>query len=216
MPVRPALIGAVVGVLGVVGALTINAGIVHALANPELAGVTWGASVTPPPADVTSTSVTGRLLSEVGRAAPDASVAVVRRDLVDVNGVGVPTFAVLDVGGTGSPVTLAMVSGRPPKTRDEAAMGPATAVSLGVHVGNWVTIGHHMRVRLVGEALFPTDVHSEFDEGLWLTRAEFDAVVPPPMPSLADELVVVRFPTTHDEEGQALAGGRSRHHREPD
>ena len=32
MPVRPALIGAVVGVLGVVGALTINAGIAHALA----------------------------------------------------------------------------------------------------------------------------------------------------------------------------------------
>ncbi len=143
MPVRPALIGAVVGVLGVVGALTINAGIVHALANPELAGVTWGASVTPPPADVTSTSVSGRLLSEVGRAAPGASVAVVRRDLVDVNGVGVPTFAVLDVGGTGSPVALAMVSGRPPTARDEAAIGPATAVSLGVHVGNWVTIGHH-------------------------------------------------------------------------
>ena len=178
MPVRPALIGAVVGVLGVVGALTINAGIVHALANPELAGVTWGASVTPPPADVTSTAVSGRLLSEVGRAAPGAAVAVVRRDLVDVNGVGVPTFAVLDAGGTGAPVALAMVSGRPPAARDQAAIGPATAASLGVHVGNWVSIGHHQRVRLVGEALFPTDVHSEFDEGLWLTRAEFDTVVP--------------------------------------
>ena len=132
MPVRPALIGAVAGVLGVVGALTINAGIRHALANPELAGVTWGASVAPPPADVTSTSVSGRLLSEVGRAAPGASVAVVRRDLVDVNGVGVPTVAVQDVGTTGRPVTLAMVSGRPPAARDEAAIGPATAKSLGV------------------------------------------------------------------------------------
>jgi hypothetical protein len=209
MPVRPALIGAVVGVLGVVGALTINAGIVHALANPELAGVTWGASVTPPAGDVTSTAVSSRLLSEVGRAAAGASVAVVRRDLVDVNGVGVPAFAVLDEGGTGSPVTLAMVSGRPPTARDEAAIGPATAVSLGVHVGNWVSIGDHMRVRLVGEALFPTDVHSEFDEGMWLTRAEFDAAVPPPLPSLSDELVVVRFPSTHDEEAQALSAAEA-------
>jgi ABC-type lipoprotein release transport system permease subunit len=209
MPVRPALVGAVVGVLGVVGALTINAGIVHALANPELAGVTWGASVTPLPADVTSTSVSGHLLSEVDRAAPGASVAVVRRDLVDVDGVGVPAFTVQDATGTGSPVTLAMVGGRPPAARDEAAIGPATAASLGVHVGNWVTIGHHQKVRLVGEALFPTDVHSEFDEGLWLTRAEFDAVVLPPPPSLPDELVVVRFASNHNEEAQALAAAEA-------
>ncbi len=205
MPVRPALVGAVVGVLGVVGALTINAGIVHALSNPELAGVTWGASVTPPPADVVSTSVSIGLLSEVGRAAPGAAVAVVRRDLVDVNGIGVPTFAVQAVGGSGPAVALAMVSGRPPTAHNEAAIGPATAASLGVHVGTWVTIDHRLKVRLVGEALFPTDVHSEFDEGLWLTKAEFDAVVPAPLPSLADELVVVRFPSAHNEEGQALA-----------
>ena len=209
MPVRPALIGAVVGVLGVVGALTINAGIVHALANPELAGVTWGASVTPLPEDVTSTSVSKNLLSEVARAAPGAAVAAVRRDLVDVNGVGVPAFTVQEGAGTGAPVTLAMVSGRPPAARDEAAIGPATAASLGVHIGNWVSIGHQRRVRLVGEALFPTDVHSEFDEGLWLTSAEFDAVVPPPLPSLPDELVVVRFPSTHNEEGQALAAAEA-------
>ncbi len=61
----------------------------------------------------------------------------------------------------------------------------------------------------MGEALFPTDVHSEFDEGLWLTRAEFDAVVPPPLPSLSDELVVVRFPSAHDEESQALAAAEA-------
>ena len=45
MPVRPALAGAVIGVLGVVGALTINAGIRHALDNPQLAGVLPARSV---------------------------------------------------------------------------------------------------------------------------------------------------------------------------
>ncbi len=75
-------------VVGVVGALTGNAGVRPALANPELAGVTWGVDITPPPADVTSASVSGRFLSEVARAALGASVAVVRRDLVGVDGVG--------------------------------------------------------------------------------------------------------------------------------
>ncbi|MGO9965144.1 MAG: FtsX-like permease family protein [Acidimicrobiales bacterium] len=204
-PVRPALVGAVIGVLGVVGALTINAGIRYALANPQLAGVTWAATVTPPPADVSGTSVSGRLLAEVKRAAPGASVAVVRRDLVDVDRVGVPTFDVQQVPGAGSPVVLAIVAGRAPSRQEEGAIGPATARLLGVHVGDWVTIGHGARVRLVGEALFPSDVHSEFDEGLWLTPAEFNKVVPPPVPSLPDEAVVVRFPYTGNQEHEAIA-----------
>ena len=54
----------------------------------------------------------------------------------------------------------------------------------------------HDQVKIVGEALFPSDVHSEFDEGLWLAPAEFDAVVPPigPAGSISDgRLVAVRF-----------------------
>ena len=207
MPVRPALVGAVIGVLGVVGALTINAAIHHALDNPALAGVTWGASVTPPPAAVTSSSVSGLFLAAVGRAAPGGSVAVVRRDLVDVDGVGVPTFSVQDEGGC-SPVTLAMVSGHAPTARDEAAIGPATATSLGVRLGDWVVIGHGQKVHLVGEALFPSDVHSEFDEGLWLTTAEFDSEAPPPLPSVPDEVVAVRF-TAGNQEKEAISAAEA-------
>jgi uncharacterized membrane protein len=42
-----------------------------------------------------------------------------------------------------------------------------------------------------------------------LTRAEFDAVVAPPAPSLSDELIVVRFPSNHKEEAQALAAAEA-------
>jgi hypothetical protein len=48
----------------------------------------------------------------------------------------------------------------------------------------------------VGEALFPADVHAEFDEGLWLSPAQFDAIVPPMPPGGSDtdgRLVAVRF-----------------------
>jgi ABC-type lipoprotein release transport system permease subunit len=198
-------VAAIAGVLGVVSALTINSGIRHALANPQLAGVTYSVSIYPPPADVRATSVSRRLATQVRRAAPGASLAVVRRDLVDVDGVGVPTFDVRPVPGTGSPITLAMVAGRPPSARDEAAIGPDTAKSLGVRIGQWVTVGHRERVRVVGEALFPSDVHSEFDEGLWLTVATFDTVVGPSTALSQDEVLAVRFPSTGNEENRAIA-----------
>jgi ABC-type lipoprotein release transport system permease subunit len=204
VPVRPALVAAVAGVLGVVSALTINSGIRHALANPQLAGVTYSVSIYPPPADVTATSVSRRLVIEIRRAAPGSSLAVVRRDLVDVDGVGVPTFSVRAVPSAGSPITLAMVAGRPPSAQDEAAIGPDTAKSLGVRIGQWVTIGHGERVRLVGEALFPSDVHSEFDQGLWLTVAKFDTVVPPSTALSDDEVLAVRFPSTGNQENRAI------------
>jgi ABC-type lipoprotein release transport system permease subunit len=205
MPVRPALVAAVVGVLGVVSALTINSGIRHALANPQLAGVTYSTSIYPTPADVMATDVSPRLVTEVRRAAPGASLSVVRRDLVDVDGVGVPTFDLRGVPSASPPITFAMVAGRPPSAQDEAAIGPGTAKSLGVRIGQWVTIGHRERVRLVGEALFPSDVHSEFDQGLWLTVARFDTVVPSSTALSDDEALAVRFPSTGNQENRALA-----------
>ncbi len=203
-PVRPALIGAMVGVVGVVGALTIDNGIHHALANPQLAGVTWAAAITPLPQDLTSTSVSPALLYAAKRAAPGASTAVVRRDLVDVDGVGVPTYSVIDVSFGAGPISFVPVSGRAPAGAGEAAIGPATAQLLDVHVGDWVRIAHGARVRIVGEALFPTDVHSEFDEGLWLVPKEFDLVVPPNSAASPDEEVALRFPATGGQEASAL------------
>jgi hypothetical protein len=97
------------------------------------------------------------------------------------------------------------LSGRPPRAADEADIGPATAGLLGVHVGDWVTVAHRARVHIVGEALLPADVHSEFDEGLWLIPREFDALVPPNSQSSPDELVVVRFPAEGGAESMALA-----------
>jgi ABC-type lipoprotein release transport system permease subunit len=203
-PVRPALIGAIVGVLGVVGALTLDHGIHNALDNPQLAGVTWAAEVSPLPEDETATSISPTLLGQVQLAAPDASTAVVRRDLVDVDGVGVPTVSVLDVSKRAGPIGLTVVAGRAPRTPREGAIGPNTAQLLHVRVGDWVRIAHGVRVHLVGEALFPSDVHSEFDEGLWLIPAEFDAVVPPNRPSSPDEVVAVRYPAAGGAEASAL------------
>jgi ABC-type lipoprotein release transport system permease subunit len=201
----PALVGAIVGVIGVVSALTVDHAIRTTLADPRLVGVSWGMTVTPPPDAVTPTSVTSHLLAQIRHAAPGSALAVVRRDVVDINGVGAPAFSVLDVGKQSPPISLTTLSGRPPHAGDEADIGPGTAELLGVHVGDWVTVAHRARVHIVGEALLPADVHSEFDEGLWLTPRAFDALVPPNSPSSYDELVVVRFPAAGGAESTSLA-----------
>jgi hypothetical protein len=188
----------------VVSALTIDSGIHHALANPQLAGVTWAATITPLPEDLTPTSVSSGLLRKAQQAAPDGSTAVVRRDLVEVDGVGVPTYSVVDVSDRAGPISFVLVSGRAPGAAGEAAIGPSTAKLLGVHVGDWARIADRARVHIVGEALFPTDVHSEFDEGLWLLPKEFNSVVPPNTAAEPDEEVVLRFPTAGGQEASAL------------
>lgn len=104
--------------------------------------------------------------------------------------VGAPVFSIRPVVGTSTTsIKFKVIPGRAPRTRGEAAIGPATAKD--VHVGIWDTgsvVSSDHRVKIVGEALFPSDVHAEFDEGLWLLPTQFDAVVPPigPQGSIID------------------------------
>jgi hypothetical protein len=123
---------------------------------------------------------------------------VLDRDVINVGNVGAPVFSLRPITGTRTnPIGFTLTSGRAPRSPGEAAIGPATADDLHVGIGDIITVGPSRRhVRLVGEALFPGDIHAEFDEGLWLTPAGYDAVVPPigPQGSVSDErLVAVRF-----------------------
>jgi hypothetical protein len=117
---------------------------------------------------------------------------------------------VVDSSTRAGRITLALVSGRAPSAPDEAAIGPATAKLLHVHVGDWVRVAYGVRKHVVGEALFPSDVHAEFDEGLWLLPAAFDAVTPPHDPTQAtDDVIAVRFPAAGNEESLALAAAEA-------
>jgi hypothetical protein len=199
VPVVPALLGAVIAVVGVTATLSIDHDITNALNHPQLAGVTWDAGVTPAPGAQTGRNVTAQLAAKIkASSGRGASEAVVDRDVLAVDNQGVPTFAIRPMRSEPvTPITFTVVAGRAPVRIGEAAIGPATAKDLHLHVGDSVTVGPaRARVRLVGRALFPTDVHAEFDEGLWLSPAQFDAVVPPmpPAGSQTDgRVVAVRF-----------------------
>jgi ABC-type lipoprotein release transport system permease subunit len=189
-PVRPALIGAMVGVLGVVGATTIDHGLREALAHPERAGVTWDAAVTPKATDRVGNGVARSRVGAIG-AVPDVSdVAVVERQVSEAAGTaGVQIFAVTPRVGS---VELETTKGNAPRADDEAAIGPQTARVLGVKIGDTITVGSLAhRVRLVGEALFPSDVHASFDEGIWLTPRTFATIDPASKAAELNRTVVV-------------------------
>ena len=198
IPVVPALLAAVVAVTGVVASLTIDRGITNALHHPKLAGVTWNVGITPANRAQTGRNVSPQLARRVTHTAGVQASAVVDRDVINVGNVGAPVFAVRPIAGASTtPITFTLISGHAPKGVGEAAIGPATAKDLHVGIGDVVSVGAaHSRVKIVGESLFPSDVHSEFDEGIWLAPRLFDAVVPPigPSGSLSDgRLVAVRF-----------------------
>jgi hypothetical protein len=198
IPVVPALLAAVVAVTGVVGSLTIDRGISNALHDPELAGITWDAGLTPAVHAQTGRNISIRLADKLTKKNGVRSAAVVDRDVINVGNVGAPVFSVRPIAGASTtPISFTLTSGRAPRGLGEAAIGPATAQDLHVGLGDTVSVGaSHVRVTIVGEALFPSDVHSEFDEGVWLAPAQFDAVVPAIGPNGSESdgrLVAVRF-----------------------
>jgi ABC-type lipoprotein release transport system permease subunit len=188
IPVVPALLAAVVAVTGVLASLTIDRGISNALHHPELAGVTWDASVTPATNAQTGRNVTTATARRILESKGVDATAVVDRDVINVDNVGAPVFVVRPLAGTRTTsISFTLISGRAPRGLGEAAIGPATAKDLRVGVGDTVTVGaSHERVTIVGEVLFPSDVHSEFDEGIWLAPRQFDAVIPPIGPNGSD------------------------------
>ena len=199
--VRPALIGAMVGVLGVVATMTIDHGIDDSLAHPERAGVTWDATTA---MDLSAYEPAGLRDRDVDRviaaSPPGSSAVVVDRQVLPIDGVGVPTFALRSRRGD-DPIELLVTKGRAPRAIGEAVIGPETARVLGLGVGDIASFDGGHRVRLVGFGLFPSDVHAEFDEGFWVTPGQMELIEPSPVDGndyRGDRTLALRFPARVD------------------
>jgi hypothetical protein len=173
VPVRPALVGAVAGVLGIVGALTFRAGLDSTISNPERFGQTLlqvgfvSLGGAPPPS----------FQHALGQAATDPDIAVLdnlRVDVLPVDGRPSSVFSLSPVKGTVKVVTLA---GRAPHAANEISLGPTTAKALHVQTGSTVHIGTHA-LTVTGITFVPEDLHNNYDDGAWLTTAGFNTVQP--------------------------------------
>jgi hypothetical protein len=185
VPVRPAIAGAVAGVLGIVGALGLVNGIDDALHTPSRSGQVWDASITPdeqhPPQSLTSLLQQDKDVA----TATDLSLAP-----LDVDGTGIPVYALKPVK---SFTPFVLLSGREPRGPSEAALAPATVKALHKRIGESVSVKGDFglqAMRVVGTALLVQTPHASFDQGVWITAAAFPKLKDT-TPGTFDEVIAV-------------------------
>ena len=157
VPVRPALFGAVVGIAGVVAALTFGASLDRLVSTPSAYGWNWAIS----PDLFEDDAETLAALPEVR----DVGLILFRQTSVE----GQPTQGVAVQAVAGAP-SLTVLDGRMPNSMGEVALGPKTAEELGKDIGDTVRVdandGTELEVTVVGEVLFPVFDENPFNEGL--------------------------------------------------
>jgi hypothetical protein len=165
---RPALLAAIVGVFGVVGAITLVGGIDDVLHQPVRTGRTWDLEA------YSALSVTEG--TKVLSATPDVTAFALRSRVPSVvNGVDTPLYAVESLHGDIHFVTL---KGRAPQSADEIALGPSTAAKIHAGIGDTVAGGRSgQEFEVTGITLLAQTPHSSFDEGALLTSVGFGQAV---------------------------------------
>ena len=192
LPTRPAIVGAVAAVTGVVGCFGLLHGIDDALATPARSGQVW---------DATAFTASAHQFDAMRAAVvhdPNVTAAgILERVDATVDGKQVPLYAVAPIRGRNP---FAVVAGRLPRTPTEIAVGPATARALHRGIGDRVRV-HLGRgtgtVTVTGLALLPQTPHSSFDQGTVMTPAGLTPLAGPAKvryDSSLDEVdVVARF-----------------------
>jgi hypothetical protein len=189
LPTRPAIVGAVAGVLGVIGAMTLSAGIGDAASHPERFGsvwdleMMWGDAPGPAYADA---------IDHVAADPDVVDMARIARLTLPVGDVVLPFYGIEDVKGT---TEFVLLDGRAPDAPGEVVLGPDSAATFDVGIGDEIEVGSGGRFTVVGLGLLPTTAHSSFDQGGWLLPDDLAAATPESQRvSLAEEAGVDEVP----------------------
>jgi hypothetical protein len=175
VPVRPALIGAATGVLGVVAVLTFSHGVSDAVDNPARFGQTHDLEAflgyngfTFGPVDE---------LLEMVAADPDVrGVADARTAVAQGAGVAIAVFAADQVGAA---LDTVVITGTLPDRTGEVALAPRTADAAGLEIGDTLRLAGPtgpQGVKVSGIAFVPQASHNDYASGAWVTRETYDAL----------------------------------------
>ena len=177
VPVRSALVGAVVGVLGVLAAFTFSAGVSDAATHPARFGQTWQL-----------TTFLGYNGHDFGPASRVLRAVAADRDVTGVDDariggaqsgqVSIESFTYAPVGGKRPAVVL--TAGRMPAGPDEIVLAPTTAQELHAKTGSVVRLTGgtpvSKAVRVTGIGFVPPGPHNGYADGAWLTPAGYDRI----------------------------------------
>ncbi|MBO3744999.1 hypothetical protein J5X84_02890 [Streptosporangiaceae bacterium NEAU-GS5] len=181
IPVRPALVGAIVGVLGIVGALTFRAGAVEAIANPARFGQTfqfYGFTG----ANGTDSVPAGPVLQKLARDRDVVAVNDARIGVAAVSGTSVTLYSHETVGSR--PLPVVVQAGRMPLAADEIALAPTSARDAHATIGATVTVsaGSTAPLKVTGIAYVPEGPHNRYAEGAWVTGQGYRTLFPDGVP----------------------------------
>ncbi len=188
VPVRSALVGAVAGIIGVVGCFTFRAGIEDAVTQPRRSGVVWNFGLAAGggllPAKTVDAVARDRAVSDAIRATWHRAVPV--------DGHPVPVFATRAVSGD---IQFVVLRGRRPQAPDEIAFAPTTMRELHLSLGDRVKVGPQAgtTARVVGEALLPATSHTDYDQSGWMTASGLTRAIGPPTGTDSEDYLFVRW-----------------------
>lgn len=182
---RPALIGAVTGVLGVLAAFTFSAGVSDAASHPARFGQTHQLEAFAGE-NGTDFFPLGRALGAMA-ADPDVlGVLDARIGVIDAQRSGdgdggttsVTVFTYAPAGRAEFPTVL--VEGRMPTQPDEIVLAPATAADLHARVGDTLAAtgsAGAVALTVTGVGFVPYAGHNNYDDGGWLTPTGYERLV---------------------------------------
>jgi hypothetical protein len=178
IPVRPALFGSILGVLGVVAAFTFSAGVNDASAHPERFGQVHQLYA--------FVGMDGEYFGPVEELLPllarDPDVAAVNDARIGVGEVAHVPVTLFTLDPVDAPLEPVLTEGRAPDGPAEVALGPASAEAMGVTVGDVIpmtgTAGVH-ELTVTGLAFVPEAPHNDYVTGGWVTAAGYDQLFDP-------------------------------------
>jgi len=174
VPVRPAVTGAIAGVLGILAAFTFSAGISDAAANPVRFGQTnqlegWLGF------NGTDFGPAGRVLSAIAADRDVTGLNDARIAVAQSRHVSITTYTYDPVAGKRLPVVL--TAGRMPATESEIVLAPTTARQLDTAAGAAIQVtgsAGRRTVTVAGVGFVPEGSHNTYDSGAWVTPALYD------------------------------------------
>jgi ABC-type lipoprotein release transport system permease subunit len=161
VPVRPALVGAVVGMAGVAAALTFGSSLDRLVTTPAAYGWNWSIS----PDLFEGDEATLAALPEL------RDVGLIQFRQTSIEGQLIDGLAVVPVKGDPS---LTVIEGHMPTNPGEVALGPKTLDRLDKRIGDRVSVqtagAGDLEVTVVGEVLFPVFDQNPFNDGMAFHR----------------------------------------------